>query len=325
MNTLKSKIDFAVIVSVRDSNPNGDPLNGNRPRQDIDRLGEISDVAIKRKIRNRLMDLGEKIFVQSNDRRAEGDSFGSLKERLIGGTPLGAGILKKPREELTEMACKTWLDVRAFGQVFPFKESKRDDKKKGKGKKAEDVEMDVENNDEDEGEDTKSVSANVRGPVSIHPAFSIAPVMITSMQITKSVNLEGDGNEMGSDRMGMKHRVEHGAYVFYGSMNTQLATKTGFSNDDANAIKEAIRTLFQNDSSSARPEGSMEVFKVYWWEHNNPTGQYSTAKVHNAVRNNVGLREGVTEPKDMGGYVYPSKEDVEKELPGLKCEVLDGE
>lgn len=324
MNTLKNKVDFAVIVSVNHANPNGDPLNGNRPRQDIDRLGEISDVAIKRKIRNRLMDLGEKIFVQSNDRRAEGDTSGSLKERLV--KELGAGILKVERKkELTDEACKKWLDVRAFGQVFPFKESKGNAKKKGKGKTEEDAEVDVDNNDEDEGEDTKSVSASVRGPVSIHPAFSIAPIMIDSSQITKSVNLEGDGNEMGSDRMGMKHRVQHGAYVFYGSMNTQLAKTTHFSDEDAKLVKEAIRTLFQNDSSSARPDGSMEVHKVYWWEHNNPTGQYSTAKVHNSVRNNVKLKKEGTEPKDMGDYVYPSKEDVEKELPGLKCEVLDGE
>ncbi|MBI2333778.1 MAG: type I CRISPR-associated protein Cas7, partial [Chloroflexi bacterium] len=148
-----------------------------------------------------------------------------------------------------------------------------------------------------------------------------------SSQITKSVNLEGDGEKKAEDTMGMKHRVQHGAYVFYGSMNTQLAKITHFSDEDVKQIKEAIRTLFVNDESSARPGGSMQVFKVYWWEHNNPTGQYSTAQVHNAVRSKVkvNLRDGTTEPKDMGDYVYPSKEDVEKELPGLKCEVFDGE
>ena len=68
MNPLKNKIDFAVILSVTKANPNGDPLNGNRPRQNYDGYGEISDVALKRKIRNRLQDMGEKIFVQSDDR-----------------------------------------------------------------------------------------------------------------------------------------------------------------------------------------------------------------------------------------------------------------
>ena len=79
MNTLDHKIDFAVVLSVTKANPNGDPLNGNRPRQNYDGYGEISDVAIKRKIRNRLLDMGESIFVQSNDRKV--DQFKSLKER----------------------------------------------------------------------------------------------------------------------------------------------------------------------------------------------------------------------------------------------------
>ena len=84
----------------------------------------------------------------------------------------------------------------------------------------------------------------VRGPVSIHPAFSVASVLdrVSSIQITKSVSGEGEGAKRGSDTMGMKHRVDHGVYVFYGSMNPQLATKTGFSDEDAEAIKEALRT-----------------------------------------------------------------------------------
>ena len=56
--------------------------------------------------------------------------------------------------------------------------------------------------------------------------------------------------------MGMKHRVDFGVYVFYGSINTQLAEKTGFTNEDAEKIKEALITLFENDASSARPDGS---------------------------------------------------------------------
>ena len=151
---------------------------------------------------------------------------------------------------LLVLACKEWIDVRSFGQVFAFK-----------------------------GSGGKGVSVGVRGPVSIHTATSIDPIDITSMQITKSVNSE-PGKEKGSDTMGMKHRVDFGVYVFYGSINTQLAEKTGFTNEDARKIKEALVTLFENDASSARPDGSMEVHKVYWWEHNSKLGQYSSAKVH---------------------------------------------
>ena len=83
--------------------------------------------------------------------------------------------------------------------------------------------------------------------------------------------------------MGMKHRVDHGVYVFYGSMNPQLAEKTEFSDADAEAIKLVLRRLFENDASSARPDGSMEVSKVFWWQHNCKAGQYSSAKIHRTL------------------------------------------
>jgi len=284
MSTLNKKIDFAVIVCVNNANPNGDPLNGNRPRVTFDGYGELSDVSIKRKIRNRLMGEGHSIFVQSDDNRV--DDYRSLRNRA-------EGVLKKvsmkDESKYREAACKEWLDVRAFGQLFAYK-----------------------------GGDEAGVSIGIRGPVSIHPAFSVAPVLdrISSVQITKSVSGEGDGTKRGSDTMGMKHRVDHGVYVFYGSMNPQLATKTGFSDKDAKAIKEVLTTLFRNDASSARPEGSMEVYKVYWWEHSNPNGQYSSAKVHRLVD----VKPNKDDPRSIKDY-----EITLSELPGLKCEVIDGE
>lgn len=303
MDTLKNKIDFAVIVCVKNANPNGDPLNGNRPRVNYDGLGELSDVSIKRKIRNRLMESGQSIFVQSDDNRADGDNYRSLRNRA-------EGVLKnvdtKDDKKYREAACKQWIDVRSFGQVFAFKGGGG---KKGKAK---------ENAEGGEGSDDAGVSIGIRGPVSIHPAFSVVPVLdrISSTQITKSVSGEGDGSKRGSDTIGMKHRVDHGIYVFYGSMNPQLASKTGFSDEDAQAIKEALRTLFVNDASSARPEGSMEVHKVYWCEHNSPNGQYSSAKVHRALS----VKPNKEEPKDIGDY------DIKFDKPdGLKCEEIDGE
>jgi len=293
MTILSKKIDFAVIVTVQHANPNGDPLTGNRPRVTYEGLGEISDVAIKRKIRNRLMNMGKKIFVQSDDNREEGDNYRSLLARAskeIKADP------KKEDEKYQKEACEKWLDVRAFGQVFPIKGAS-----KGQG-----------------------ASIGIRGPVSIHSAFSVAKVenRIASIQITKSVSTaegkEGEEGKRASDTMGMKHRVDHGVYVFYGSMNPQLASKTGFSDEDAQAIKEALRTLFRNDASSARPEGSMEVYKVYWWEHNSPNGQYSSAKVHRSLK--VKVKDDKDEPKDINDY------DIKRDdLDGLNCEELDGE
>src|SRR5690625_3958032 len=116
MSTLDHKIDFAVVLSVTKANPNGDPLNGNRPRQNYDGYGEISDVAIKRKIRNRLQDIGEPIFVQSDDRKV--DEFKSLRERADAHPELAKMLKKKnsSADEFAEIASQQWMDVRSFGQ-----------------------------------------------------------------------------------------------------------------------------------------------------------------------------------------------------------------
>lgn len=303
METLKNKVDFAVIISVKNANPNGDPLNGNRPRINYDGTGELSDVCIKRKIRNRLMEANKSIFVQSDDNKI--DEYKSLRARLEGELKdIKMDDEKKYREEV----CKKWLDVRAFGQVFAYKSAS---KNKGTKKSSSEVE-----GEEDQGDD-KAVSIGVRGPVSIHSAFSVSPVSITSIQITKSVSGEGDGTKKASDTMGMKHRIDYGAYVFYGSMNPQLASKTGFSDEDAEDIKQAIINLFQNDASSARPEGSMEVHKVYWWKHNSKNGQYSSAKVHRSLE--VSVKTEVTEAKDIKDYNIQIHT-----LNGLTPEILDG-
>ena len=262
MGTLKNKIDFAVILRVRNANPNGDPLNGNRPRTDYEGLGEISDVCIKRKIRDRLLEADESVFVQSDDRKR--DDAKSLRQRAeaVLGNKLGS-------EETAKLACENWFDVRAFGQLFAYSA-----RKKGK-KKGQDTET--------AAEDDAGVSIGIRGPVTVQTAFSVQPVSITSTQITKSVSGEGEGTKRGSDTMGMKHRVDYGVYAFFGAMNPQLAERTGFSDEDAEKIKAVLPTLFENDASAARPEGSMEILTVFWWRHNSKAGQYSSAKVHRSL------------------------------------------
>ena len=280
METLSNKIDFAVILSVRNANPNGDPLNGNRPRENYDGFGEISEVCIKRKIRNRLMDEGYPIFVQSEDRAT--DKAKSLSDRAAADAKLKA---EKDKDAFITRACENWLDVRAFGQVFAFKA-------------------------------LGLASVGVRGPVSVQSAYSVDIVDIESIQITKSVNGE-TGEKRSSDTMGMKHRVPFGLYVFYGSINCQLAQRTGFSDADAEAIHQALITLFENDASSARPEGSMEVNKVYWWRHENKLGQYSSAKVHRSLT--VTRKPDVATPHSLADY-----EVALAELPGLTPQIDDG-
>ena len=298
MSVLQNKIDFAVVLRVRNANPNGDPLNGNRPRTDYNGIGEITDVCLKRKIRDRLQDNGFAIFVQSDDRKKDGArslreraesaewglgtqafKFGGKKARAKAAPKKGAEAVGETATENKEAtpgateriavneqsnaakdrtaiaACQKWLDVRSFGNLFAWGKT----------------------------DDADSVSIPIRGPVTLQSAFSLQPVEITSTQITKSVSGEGYGTKRGSDTMGMKHRVDDGVYVFYGSMNPQLAERTGFSDEDAEAIKKVLPRLFENDASSARPEGSMEVLKMIWWKHGSKSGRYSSAKVHRAL------------------------------------------
>lgn len=255
--SLSHKIDFALIISVKNANPNGDPLNGNRPRQDFAGKGEITDVCLKRKLRDRLQDLGQAIFVQSDEKKTDGMT--SLQNRAYSdehGLGKEAFNPKKSDKDATaKKACAHWFDVRAFGQVFAFGKT----------------------------EDAAGVSIAIRGPVTIQSAFSVEPVSVTSTQITKSVSGEGDGSKRGSDTMGMKHRVDQAIYVAYGAITPQLAERTGFSDADAEIIKELLPKLFEGDASSARPEGSMQVLKVIWWKHNSKAGQFSSAKVHRSL------------------------------------------
>ena len=297
--SLTKKIDFALIIGVKNANPNGDPLNGNRPRADFSGIGEMTDVCLKRKIRDRLQENGEMIFVQANERKDDG--MVSLKNRYDGfikhleeknnsqttdllGDEVETKSKKKTskkdvkKDEIAKSACENWFDVRSFGQVFAFS-----------------------------GKDEDGVSIAVRGPVTLHSAYSIEPINITSTQITKSVNGDGDSDvKKSSDTMGMKHRVDSGIYVAYGAMSPQLAERTGFSDADAEKIKTVLSQLFEGDASSARPEGSMQVLKLIWWEHNCKSGQCSSAKTHGSLKVNTD-----------GSYVLSP-------LDGLTPDAIDG-
>ena len=253
--SIQNKIDFAVIFTVKNANPNGDPLGGNRPRTTSDGLGEVSDVCLKRKIRNRLQEMDNEIFVQSDDSNRDGKK--SLSDRFNSFLSTLPKDEQKNKDAVSAKVCVQWIDVRSFGQVFAFK-------KVG---------------------DVNEVSLGVRGPVTIQSAFSVEPVTIESLQITKSVNSEttDDGNKS-SDTMGMKHRINKAVYVTFGSISPQLAEKTGFTEEDAEKIKDALSTLFEGDESSARPSGSMGIHQVIWFRHGTRTGQYSSAKVHDSVK-----------------------------------------
>lgn len=280
---LENKIDFMVTIEVREANANGDPLSGNMPRTDAKGHGLISDVAIKRKIRNRMQDFGHPTFVQAGDRIE--DEFRSLEKRFS-----NQFNAKDSDEDIEEQANKLWLDVRSFGQVFTYLKK----------------------------------SIGVRGPVSINMAKSLEPIVISSLQITRSTNGMEAKNESGrsSDTMGMKYFVDYGVYLLKGSINPNFAEKTGFSTEDVEVIKQALVSLFENDASSARPEGSMRVREVFWFTHSNKLGNISSARVFD-------LFEFDKENQEKNSYedygIHLNQEKLaEYENKGLKVDILEG-
>lgn len=280
MTTLQNRIDFCGIISAERCNPNGDPINGNAPRQTFDGHGIISDVSLKRKIRDRLFENGYDIFVKRQEDLQEGQT--SL-QGLTKAEPALQDALKSKDEKLyKKIACDKWIDVRTFGQVFAFKEK--------------------------EG----GVSISLRGPVSIQDAVSLTYVNVFQKHLTKVVNTnEAERPGKAKDTMGMRYQIDHGAYVFRGSIYPQLAGLTGFTYDDALAIKKAMITMFLNDATSSRPSGSIYLDRLYWWEHNCPNGQYSPAKVFRTLQ---------FTDKDTA----PFYEAELTNLPGLVPEVIEG-
>ena len=247
---INNKVDFLMTIEVKNANPNGDPLTSNMPRIDSLGYGIISDVCIKRKIRNRMQDqfkendLGEgyDIFVKANDRIDH--DFKSLEKRYK------AYFDKEKDNEIIEKSMnEKWIDVRSFGQVVTFNKK----------------------------------SIGIRGPVSISISKSLDPVITETMQIVRSTNGQDAGEKRSSDTMGSKNFIDYGVYLVQGSVNSFYSERTGFDEKDLEILKEALRTLFINDVSSARPDGSMEIKEIYWFTHSNKLGNVSSAKIKQLV------------------------------------------
>ena len=161
---------------------------------------------------------------------------------------------KTQDDEIEKAVTEKWIDVRSFGQVITYNKK----------------------------------SIGIRGPVSISLAKSLSPIEITTMQITRSTNgMEAaEGKTRSSDTMGSKHYVDFAVYKICGAVSPYFAENTGFDEEDLDRIKNAIKTMFVNDSSSARPEGSMEVKEIFWFKHSNKIGNVSSAKIQDLFEYN---------------------------------------
>lgn len=256
MNKQDYKVDFMGLISVSHANPNGDPLCGGRPRIDSAGYGIISDVCLKRKLRNRLMEMNTPIFVSPPEHEPD-----TLEHRA-------ALISCTAKAEYARAACRRWFDVRAFGQVFSFA-----------GRRG---------------------TVSVRGPVTIQHAFSVDPIIIEELPITRCIN-SSSPKKRASDTLGFKSYVQYGLYVMKGSVCAGLAEKTGFSEHDCIELRNALLNIFTNDVSSARPDGSMTLERLYWWNHHSACGDRPSSAVFDTIH--IRKRDGVDTPMRFSDYI----------------------
>jgi len=281
---IKNRYEFVVLFDVENGNPNGDPDAGNMPRIDPESgLGLVTDVCLKRKIRNYVETVKEdqerfKIYIKENvplnrsDRTAcERVGVEETDEKKL------TEALKKSKKndpdvdvKIRDYMCEQFFDIRAFGAVM-----------------------------------TTFVKAalncgQVRGPVQIGFARSIDPVISQEVTITRvAITTEKDA-ENKSTEMGRKSIVPYGLYRAEGYISANLARKvTGFSEEDLDLLWDAIINMFENDHSAAR--GKMAVRELIVFKHSKELGDCPAYKLFDAVK--VHRKEGVIYPRKYEDYV----------------------
>lgn len=238
---IDNRYDFVMLFDVENGNPNGDPDAGNTPRIDSETgLGYITDVCLKRKIRNYVElckegEAGYNILIKP-DRSLNSKFTGAYEEEGLEKKQKGkkADDVKKARDFM----CKNYFDVRAFGAVMST------------------------------GDDPCGI---VRGPVQINFARSISPINIQDITITRQARTSEDRMETGETEMGRKSFIPYALYRAEGYVSASLANKvTGLSDDDLELLWTAIINMFENDHSAAR--GKMCMRKLYIFKHENILG-----------------------------------------------------
>lgn len=239
--TIANRYEFLLFIDVENGNPNGDPDSGNAPRVDPeDGHGLISDVAIKRRLRNYVQTAGENIFIEFSTNlnkaifKAKQESGGS------------GGKNKADVDKARHWMCQNFYDVRTFGAVMS----------------------------------TGANAGQVRGPVQIAFARSIDPVFAIEASITRGAVAEevknaktvADFEAWEADRdedklrtMGRKSFIPYGLFAAKGFVSAHLATGTGFSEQDFKLLLEGLLNMYEHDRSASK--GQMSSRRLFVFKH----------------------------------------------------------
>ncbi|WP_027669085.1 type I-C CRISPR-associated protein Cas7/Csd2 [Rhizobium leguminosarum] len=269
MTILANRYDFILIFDVTNGNPNGDPDAGNLPRLDPEtNHGLVSDVSLKRKIRNyvelaRERQEGYHIYVQEGAILNEKHRL-AYKALRPDDPKVDKDKSLNPRDDaesikLRDFMCRNFFDVRTFGAVMS----------------------------------TGINAGQVKGPVQLTFATSVEPIVPVEISITRMAatneaerkqKVEGsDASDRTDNRtMGRKHIVPYGLYVAHGFISAKFAERTGFSETDLELVFEALTTMFEHDRSAAR--GEMTSRNLIVFKHENALGNAPAGKLFDMVR-----------------------------------------
>lgn len=255
----KNRIDFLFIFDCLDGNPNGDPNMDNLPRQDPETgHGLVSDVAIKRRIRDYVEATGTRIYVKAGTAldetrdeayQALGVDDGSAKDD-DGKKKKAKGLAKKDTsiDSLRDWMCEKFYDIRTFGAVMS---------------------------------QSKKNCGQVRGPVQITFSRSIDPIVPMSQAITVCAAQTG-AEDKENQTMGRKAMMPYGLYVGRGFFSPTLAKQTGFGDDDFKLLMQALLGMFEQDRSASR--GTQTMRKVVLFQHSSPLGNARSADLFDLVK-----------------------------------------
>lgn len=299
VNDASKRHDAVLYFDVTDGNPNGDPDAGNLPRVDPETMqGLVTDVAIKRKVRNFVDDLhGDeerfKIYVQD-----KGISLNEMHQRAYTERGLKSTGTKQKREDVDSARswmCENFFDVRTFGAVMS----------------------------------TGVNAGQVRGPVQITFSRSADPIVpldlsITRVAITREedarVVVAEDGTSSGGKQteMGRKALVPYGLYRCSIFISPQQAADTGFNDEDLALFWDALVRMWDFDRSASR--GMMACRGLYVFTHENP---YGNAPAHKLLdRISATRRPDVVAPRSFGDYIVTVNE---QDLPdGVTLTTIEG-
>ncbi|MEG6511362.1 type I-C CRISPR-associated protein Cas7/Csd2 [Desulforamulus ruminis] len=230
---IKHRYEFILFFDVENGNPNGDPDAGNMPRIDPQTgLGIVTDVCIKRKVRN-YIEVAKEGHAGFDIYVTEGSVLNKKQEEAY--QALGLELKKDKKEDkqlAQEYMCRRFYDIRAFGAVMDTGDAK---------------------------------CGQVRGPVQLCFSKSIDSILQQDVTITRMASTTEKEKATENRTMGRKYIVPYGLYRLEGFVNAKLAQKTGFSCQDLDLFFQSLQLMFDHDRSAAR--GKMSARKLFVFKH----------------------------------------------------------